>query len=324
MVANASSTLGPRPDKDLSSADVHDHLCFFYESREELLKTLIPFFKHGLERGERCVYIGDELPSVELIDALKTSGVDAPEHIKDGSLLVLNVKHAYLQGARFDLDRVFRLFRESVEQSQKDGRPALRVAGEAAWMRGDVPGGERFFEYEARINDLFKDLDVLALCLYERGHFGPEFLQKALCAHPGVVKRNKIIHNSHYTPWPGTARILLVDDESSVRHFCERVLTQHGYGVLAASSGEKALLLLQKDSRQEIQMMITDMVMPGMSGKTLAEEATRLRPDLKILFVSGYSEDFRETTDLGGPGRRLLEKPFPPARLLVEISALLG
>ena len=125
------------------------------------------------------------------------------------------------------------------------------------------------------------------------------------------------------TPLKSTARgtILLVDDEPSVRQMLRDVLTGSGYRVLEASDGESALAVAA--SEPAIELLITDVRLPGVDGLTLAERLCDGRPELKVIFMSGYSEDILTDPARLGPGRRVLEKPFRTARLIEMLGSLL-
>jgi two-component system, cell cycle sensor histidine kinase and response regulator CckA len=105
----------------------------------------------------------------------------------------------------------------------------------------------------------------------------------------------------------GTGTVLLVEDEPMVRAVAERALTRHGYTVLTATNGEEALDILGKG--EEIALLISDVVMPAMDGPTMVREARKSRPDLPILFMSGYAEEqLRKSIDLDNVA--FLPKPF--------------
>ncbi|QNM83940.1 response regulator [Sphingomonas sabuli] len=105
----------------------------------------------------------------------------------------------------------------------------------------------------------------------------------------------------------GTGTVLLVEDEPMVRAVAERALTRHGYKVISASNGEEALEVIERGD--EIALMISDVVMPGMDGPTTVREARKSRPDLPILFMSGYAEEqLRKSIDLDNVA--FLPKPF--------------
>jgi two-component system cell cycle sensor histidine kinase/response regulator CckA len=105
----------------------------------------------------------------------------------------------------------------------------------------------------------------------------------------------------------GSGTVLLVEDEPMVRSVAERALTRHGYKVITADNGEDALEIL--DSGEQIDLLISDVVMPGMDGPTMVAEARKERPDLKILFMSGYAEEqLRNSINVGNVA--FLPKPF--------------
>jgi two-component system cell cycle sensor histidine kinase/response regulator CckA len=110
----------------------------------------------------------------------------------------------------------------------------------------------------------------------------------------------------------GSGTILLVEDETMVRAVAERALTRHGYTVLTAENGEAALELLA--TGREVDLMISDVVMPTMDGPTTVREARKTRPDLPILFISGYAEEqLRKSIDLERVA--FLAKPFSVQKL---------
>ncbi len=106
----------------------------------------------------------------------------------------------------------------------------------------------------------------------------------------------------------GSARILLVEDEDPVRLFSTRALTNKGYDVLEANGGATALDLLDKVDLSSIDLLITDVMMPDMDGPTLAQKIRKKRPDLKIIFMSGYTEE--KLKEHMGENIWFLAKPF--------------
>ncbi|HET7817654.1 MAG TPA: response regulator [Sphingomicrobium sp.] len=105
----------------------------------------------------------------------------------------------------------------------------------------------------------------------------------------------------------GTGTVLLVEDEPMVRTVAERALTRHGYQVITAASGEEALDVLARG--EEIALLISDVVMPGMDGPTMVREARKTHPDVPILFMSGYAEEqLRKSIDIDKVA--FLPKPF--------------
>jgi CheY-like chemotaxis protein len=107
----------------------------------------------------------------------------------------------------------------------------------------------------------------------------------------------------------GTETVLLVEDESVVRTLVRSTLRQRGYVVLEAENGAQALEI-SSGHKGPIHMLVTDMVMPGMSGRELAQRVAHGRPEMRVLFVSGYTDEVIDQQGLLLPGVGFLQKPF--------------
>jgi two-component system cell cycle sensor histidine kinase/response regulator CckA len=108
----------------------------------------------------------------------------------------------------------------------------------------------------------------------------------------------------------GWETVLLVEDEDAVRALAREVLRRHGYVVLEARHGVDALRIAERHS-DDIHLLITDVVMPHMSGREAAERLTKQRPNMKVLFMSGYTDHALMHRELK-PGAALPQKPFTP------------
>jgi len=118
----------------------------------------------------------------------------------------------------------------------------------------------------------------------------------------------------------GTGTILLAEDEPLLRELGETILTQAGYNVLSAPTPQ-ALRTLIADYSGEIDLLLTDVVMPGMSGPELVQIVRERWPNVRVLFMSGYADDEIEDLDRNAA---FLQKPFTPSELISKISQVLG
>jgi CheY-like chemotaxis protein len=126
------------------------------------------------------------------------------------------------------------------------------------------------------------------------------------------------------TPEPagaGSGTVLLVEDEAGVRHLARDVLSRYGYRVLEAGDGSEALRLATAHEGP-IDLLLTDVVMPGMSGAELAEQFRVVRPEARVLYASGYADDAVMRHGITG-GVPFLQKPFEPDDLVRQVRELI-
>ena len=120
----------------------------------------------------------------------------------------------------------------------------------------------------------------------------------------------------------GTETLLLVEDEAAVRSSARRLLERQGYTVLEARHGADALRIVEESGRQ-IDLVVTDLVMPEMGGKELAERLRTHRPALKVLFMSGYTEKAIAAGGVMPPNTGFVEKPFTVEQLMRRLREIL-
>jgi two-component system cell cycle sensor histidine kinase/response regulator CckA len=118
------------------------------------------------------------------------------------------------------------------------------------------------------------------------------------------------------------ATILLVDDDDGVRRILRKVLEAKPYRVVEHGQPRSACAMFDADPAA-IDLVVTDLKMPGMSGQDVAAHVWSARPDLRVLFISGYT-DHTYSEALNGPRSRFLEKPFASETLLQHVADLLG
>ena len=116
--------------------------------------------------------------------------------------------------------------------------------------------------------------------------------------------------------------ILVVDDEPEIRKLVSAMLTQKGYQILLADTGEQAIKLFRKQAHT-IDLLLTDVVAPGMAGPTLADQLTDLKPDLRVLFMSGYDNRQIVQKYVVEKGHMLLAKPFTIQQLEKKVAEAL-
>jgi PAS domain S-box-containing protein len=127
----------------------------------------------------------------------------------------------------------------------------------------------------------------------------------------------------HRAPDRGDATVLVVEDEESVRTLATRALGELGYDALAAADGRAALDLLAARGGR-VDLVVTDLVMPGMNGRQLGDELARLHPDVRVLYMSGYTDDDAMLRGLVAPDAPFVAKPFSPEGFARRVQEALG
>ncbi len=133
---------------------------------------------------------------------------------------------------------------------------------------------------------------------------------------------DKIAHSEHRSDQPVSGTILVVEDEAGVRRALQRMLFSAGYTVVTAANGAEALDLFAACGN-DVDLLITDLVMPAMGGRELARQCCALRGELKVIYVSGYTRDSLLSQQTFNEGTEFIEKPFTSGVILERIARVL-
>jgi len=209
-----------------------DHVCLFYRSPEELLATLIPYIRVGLERNERCFCAQPAEVRAQLMVGLETQGIQVDSALKRGALVLVDPEQIYFEEGQFDPQVMTELLRSSIQGAVQDGFSGFRAAGEMHWSLSERPGCDRLVEYEALMDTFYPRKPAIGLCAYPASAFTPEKLQKILEAH----------------------RLALLEDYPKPTHRTVRIRNGSFYGDIAFDGikGSMFHCLIQRNSGGEI------------------------------------------------------------------------
>ena len=141
------------------------HVCLFYLTRDDLLDTLVPYFKAGLDSNEFCVWaVADPLKETEAIEALRQGIPGFDRHLERGSIDILEGHEWYLKGDQFDMQRIIGGWHAKLNFALAHGYEGLRVGANAFWMQSSHR--KEFYEYEHDLDKALANRPMLVLCTY--------------------------------------------------------------------------------------------------------------------------------------------------------------
>lgn len=253
--------------------------------------------------------------------------------------LAVNARDAMPEGGRLEI-RTENVTPAGVERFAQKGMPAadyvlIEVEDTGTGMPEDIM--EKIFEPFFSTKEVGKGTGLGLSTVYgiikqTGGYIWPEsevgvgttfriFLPRHIQAVEPQPKKN--VEQTPIADLTGSATILLVEDEEAVRAFAARALASRGYTVHEASSGTEALEVM-KETDGKIDLVVSDVVMPEMDGPSLLKELRKTRPDLKIIFVSGYAEDAFKKNLPENEQFNFLPKPFSLKQLATTVKETLA
>jgi two-component system, cell cycle sensor histidine kinase and response regulator CckA len=248
--------------------------------------------RHAMPKGGRLRIATADVDG-SMIDS-STAGVAANETVAPGRYVMVEVRDSGSGIDRKILPRIFEPFFTTKEAGVGTGLGLTMVYGSITQAGGHV-----------RVESELGSGTTVRIYLprFEGSAEAPEAEKPAETAN-------------------GSETILLVEDEAALRTLVSRLLVKDGYRVIGAGSGPEALLKAAA-TMEEIHLVISDVVMPGMNGRELVDVLSAVRPGLRVIFVSGYTDDILASHGVLEPGTVLLAKPFTRAALLGTVHEAL-
>jgi PAS domain S-box-containing protein len=284
---------GQKPDRKtgidlLSDVPWGTHLCLFYETEQDLIDILVPYFKAGVESNEFCMWVTSEpLDELKAKIALKETMPNFERYLQAGQIEIIPHDQWYLKDGVFELQRVLRGWVDKIAQAISAGFDGIRVTGNAAWL--EAKDWRCFADYEKQVNSTIDEYQMLAICSYS--------LSK--CSVPEIID----VISSH-----GSALIRREDKweliESSERKKAERVLqiSENKYRTLLENLPQKIFLkdissvYISCNGNYAADLKIKAKEIVGKTDYHFfpRELAEKYRADDKRIMESGQTEEINE------------------------------
>lgn len=179
----------------------YTHAALIYESQADQFDTVIPFIAHGLQRGERCMYMVDDNSQADILDALRTRypDLDVDTALETGQLVLTTVDDTYLADEPFTVEAGTSLLRSAMEDAlaEYDG---FRVTAEETWLDRHESAQDDFMSCETHVNHLLNTDECLTLCQYNRAEIPDSVIDEVLKNHPCLIYDGTVCQNVYYQP----------------------------------------------------------------------------------------------------------------------------
>lgn len=175
------------------------HICAFFHSKEEQNRVLMPFFKEGIDRGEKIFHIVDGRNRDEHLCACRAGGLTQESPESSAQLEVRTWEESYLRDGYFDGDRMIRILTETVE-SNREKHKLTRLMGDMEWALETAPGVTAIIEYETKLNLITPNLPDPIVCVYDLNRHSGSVVMDVLRTHPMVIIGGVLQDNPLYVP----------------------------------------------------------------------------------------------------------------------------
>ncbi len=175
------------------------HVCAFFSSAAEEYETLLPFICDGINCGHRAYHVLPSQHQGDHIKQLRNAGIDVDELIRTRQLEVAPLETTYLKTGRFNMDAMLVLIQEALKASAELGFPMTRMIAHAETAVDDWESGNKWVEYEMRLNEVLPNFDDPVICAYDINLLTTSLAVDILRTHPMVVIGGVLVENSFFT-----------------------------------------------------------------------------------------------------------------------------
>jgi hypothetical protein len=178
----------------------HRHICAFFHDEDEESRVLLPFIKEGLERGEKAVHIVDPMQRCQHVERLESQGLPIADAERRGQFVVHGWDEIYLEGGRFDPERMLANLEQMLVSAQQEGFSQTRLICHMEWAAEEYSGVDRIVEHEMLANVMWNRMRDPIICVYDLNRFSGGVVMGILRAHPLILIGSVLHENPFYLP----------------------------------------------------------------------------------------------------------------------------
>jgi MEDS: MEthanogen/methylotroph, DcmR Sensory domain len=199
--SNATVSEGERSIRFAGSElGVKRHICGFFNSADEEYRTLLPFIKEGLERGEKAFHVVSPDMSDEHLRRLASFDIDVAGLAQGKQLELCDWDEVYFPDGRFDQDRMLAMWQSVLDGAKQQGFPATRLVAHMEWALEDRDGVNDLLEYEARFNQVHQGDRDSVICAYDIAKFRGDIIVDIIRTHPMIIIGGILQENPFFVP----------------------------------------------------------------------------------------------------------------------------
>jgi signal transduction histidine kinase len=294
--------------------EVSRHKCLIYEGDpSEQLPVVVPLLMDGLHENWRCLYLGSP-QAVEMVDvALGAKGVDTAGE-RRRQALVFSSDRGHLAGGKFDPGLLVDGLSRSIDEALRDGFQGLCATGDMRWELGPDENFDRLLEYEARLEQVFRDKPLRGICQYHRGMVPARAVQDALTTHRSTYLGDRLNEDNLFYVPPDL--LLASRDDAGGAKYADWMCRQ----ILRVLDAERARDEVLRELERRVAERTAELAVANRHLKAFSYSVSHdLRAPLRAMvgFATALGEDWGERLDPGG--RRYLDRILEGGRRMSEL-----
>jgi hypothetical protein len=172
-----------------------DHICAVFDDHEQQMTVMTPFVSTGIAAMQRCVWVSPEASAAALRSSIAEAGGDVASLEASGQLLIISEVDFYLQDGLFEPDRTLALVHTILEENEREGWPAMRMASDVSWLGRGRVDPDQWLAFESQLTEAVATLPMVMVCQHDRRRLSPSLIGAALSAHPIVIVGDALYQN---------------------------------------------------------------------------------------------------------------------------------